>query len=297
MFGRGGLPRGFAPRFGGQGGRGRAAGGELQLLMLAMMLWRQIEALPYKPPVTLAAIALMGWIFVSSPLDALEACFNPVRALSIGLLAPESIGRALASVVHHADQTHIYYNMTSFLLKGVTLEQRYGSERFAGVLVVLAALTQAAYIAICLATGHSECGVGFSGVIFALSTLCNVDSPGTSVIWGFHVPTKLAAWAELVLISLINPRVSFVGHLAGILAGLAFAYGERRLRGRADATFAAVMRGAFDVFDGFRAAASGGGWACAACTLQNEAAARDCAACGARRRGIWGSGVLGGVDQ
>ena len=52
-----------------------------QALMLAFMLWRQIEQLPYKPPVTLAAIALQAWLYVQSPLSPTQACLAPVRAL------------------------------------------------------------------------------------------------------------------------------------------------------------------------------------------------------------------------
>ena len=39
------------------------------------------------------------------------------------------------------------------------------------------------------------------------------------------VPSGLACWAELVLISVITPNSSFVGHLAGIFVGLAFVWG------------------------------------------------------------------------
>lgn len=36
------------------------------------------------------------------------------------------------------------------------------------------------------------------------------------------MPSKYAPWAELVLIHLMVPNASFVGHLAGIIAGLAY---------------------------------------------------------------------------
>lgn len=53
----------------------------------------------------------------------------------------------------------------------------------------------------------------FSGVIFALKVLTteNQDSG-----------MKYAVWTELVLIYLLVPGSSFMGHLAGILAGLTF---------------------------------------------------------------------------
>jgi len=276
-----------------------------QALMLAFALWRQVEQLPYKPPATLAAIALQAYLYVRSPLSPEQACLAPARALARGLLSEGSLLRLVAAPVHHADDAHIYYNMASFLVKGVTLEARYGSARFAAVLVALTALTQAVYVALCLALGSQECAVGFSGVIFALKLLCSIDDPGSSVVGGFTVPTKLAAWAELALIALVAPRTSFLAHLAGILAGLLFVFAERALARRADASVAAVMHAAFGLFAGAGGVAGGGGggggglagdfgWNCARCTLRNEAGAGACSACGERRRGTFGSGVLGG---
>ena len=301
------------PGFGFGAPRGR---NQAQLLMLAFMLWRQIEQLPYKPPVTLAAIALQAWIYVSSPLGPEQACLAPVRALARGLLSQDSLLRLLAAPLHHADDAHIFYNSASFLAKGVTLEARYGSGRFAAVLVALTALTQAVYVALCAALGAQECGVGFSGVIFALKTLCSVDDPGSSVVGGFTIPTKFVAWAELLLIYVVAPRSSFFGHLAGIVAGLIFVCCERALARRADASIASVLQAAFGLFGGGGGAggwggagargaagaaaganmAGGGepGWNCARCTLRNAAGVGECAACGERRRGTWGSGVLGG---
>jgi rhomboid domain-containing protein 1 len=296
----------------GHGGAPRGRNGA-QALMLALALWQQAERLPYKPPVTIAAIALQALIYVQSPLSPEQACLAPVRALAQGLLSEGTLLRLVASPLHHADDAHIYYNSASFLLKGVTLEARYGSARFAVVLLALTALTQAVYVALCVVLGSQECAVGFSGVIFALKLLCSVDDPGSTVVGGIAVPTKFAAWAELVLIALVAPRTSFLAHLAGILAGLLFVCAERAFARRADASLAAVMHAAFGLFGdvgawaGWAAGAGaargglgggggggGGGWNCARCTMHNEAGVGVCSACGERRRGTYGSGVLGG---
>jgi rhomboid domain-containing protein 1 len=57
--------------------------------------------------------------------------------------------------------------------------------------------------------------VGFSAVLFALKYVLNATSPGSSVVGGIAVPTRWAAWVELVLISLVTPNASFLGHLCG----------------------------------------------------------------------------------
>lgn len=42
---------------------------------------------------------------------------------------------------------------------------------------------------------------------------------------GIPVGSKYVVWAELLLIQLLTPNASFVGHLAGILVGLFYIYG------------------------------------------------------------------------
>jgi rhomboid domain-containing protein 1 len=200
-------------------------------LMFAMMIWQQIERLPYKPPVTLALIAFQAFVYYSGKLSPSEFCLNPLRDFSYRqFLSIESSARTILSPLIHADSTHLYYNMISFLMKGVTLEQRYGSVGFILVVLLLTFLTQLAYILLCFLLNHKECGVGFSGVIFALKVLCNFDEEGMQLVYGFSVPLRFAAWAELITIHFLVPRSSFFGHLAGILAGLVFLGGERAFK-------------------------------------------------------------------
>mmetsp|Transcript_16797 Transcript_16797/g.67782 ORF Transcript_16797/g.67782 Transcript_16797/m.67782 type:complete len:146 (+) Transcript_16797:794-1231(+) len=48
----------------------------------------------------------------------------------------------------------------------------------------------------------------------------DASAPGVARVWGVRVAARHAAWVELVVASWVNPRASFVGHAAGILAGL-----------------------------------------------------------------------------
>jgi len=62
-----------------------------------------------------------------------------------------------------------------------------------------------------------------AGVIFALKVLTSSETPpGMEWMHFMWVPTRYAAWAELILIHLLVPNASFMGHLAGILAGLIY---------------------------------------------------------------------------
>lgn len=76
-------------------------------------------------------------------------------------------------------------------------------------------------------SGYSSCAVGFSAVLFALKYVLNHGSPSQSSIMGITLPTKYAAWAELILVSIMTPQASFIGHLSGILAGILYVHGYK----------------------------------------------------------------------
>ncbi|KAF8385055.1 hypothetical protein PRIPAC_74197 [Pristionchus pacificus] len=67
------------------------------------------------------------------------------------------------------------------------------------------------------------------GVIFALKVLSSTYTPEDVWLMGWlPVPSRYACWAELILIQILSPNASFVGHLAGILAGLLYTMGPLR---------------------------------------------------------------------
>ncbi|TYZ68934.1 hypothetical protein PybrP1_012196 [[Pythium] brassicae (nom. inval.)] len=120
------------------------------------------------------------------------------------------VARLLASAFLHVDDWHLYHNMASFLWKGYHLEHRLGSIRFAAAIGCLLVLAHGlvVVVAFVLVTFFDtpepfyQCSIGFSAVLFALK-----------------VPTKYAAWLELVAIHYLVPHSSFLGHMCGILAG------------------------------------------------------------------------------
>ncbi|XP_021928104.1 rhomboid-related protein 4-like isoform X2 [Zootermopsis nevadensis] len=114
---------------------------------------------------------------------------------------------------------------------GRSLERRYGSTNFAFLLLMISALTSVIYVVLgqlLTKTLQDEyymktCAIGFSGVIFALKVLTSSETPrGREFVGGLWVPTRYAAWIELILIHLLVPNASFMGHLAGILAGVIY---------------------------------------------------------------------------
>jgi membrane associated rhomboid family serine protease len=147
----------------------------------------------------------------------------------VGQVSAEFGRRAFWSVLVHADEYHLYWNMGSLLSKGASLEASIGSVGLGVTTLCLACLTQAVYllVAVVFAGGPAwldvwnVCCVGFSGILFAYKVVLDAGDPagGWRSLMGFQVPVAWAAWGELFIASLLNPRASFVGHLSGIAAG------------------------------------------------------------------------------
>ena len=191
------------------------------IMMMAMQLLGKIQRLPVKPPITLGLMGMQTAIHLFSNLPFSVYGLNPAMVWEGGEFMRLITGQFL-----HADDFHLYYNMASFLYKGVTLET---SRNDFGILVTVLLLATGlihTFLAFVLyATNLSPdsyftTAVGFSGVIFALKTVLNFNSPTMSRVFGIDLPTKHAAWLELVVCSVFNPNASFLGHLSGILAGL-----------------------------------------------------------------------------
>jgi rhomboid domain-containing protein 1 len=190
------------------------------------------------PPVTLATIIAQVTIFLGV-WRRFNIRLPTIRDACVSVFSVWYQGqwtRLFWAAYLHVDEWHLYYNMASFLWKGLSLERRMGSPKFLYVIAVFAVLINSLLVGLnmlaveVLEDGHyyTSCAVGFSGVLFALKVLTTYDLPPghkTSVMGLFVVPTKLACWVELAITSLLFPNVSFVGHLAGILVGLLYVKG------------------------------------------------------------------------
>mmetsp|Transcript_27894 Transcript_27894/g.38556 ORF Transcript_27894/g.38556 Transcript_27894/m.38556 type:complete len:373 (+) Transcript_27894:63-1181(+) len=222
-----------------QGSGYRRQGGGMDIFLMAMIFqaWQRFQQMERKPPATLGIIALNVLLFFKPAglLDLLPifrgaqaVCLNPVAVIE-----RREIYRLLSSAFVHLDEYHLVINMTSLLLNGYNLEHRLGTLQFLQTTLLLLILTHCVVIASCLAAAtilpHSYmhlyyhmCACGISGVLFALKMVLNYHSPGTTSFFGFaNVPTKYAAWAELLFMQLMG-RGSFLVHVSGIIAGLMY---------------------------------------------------------------------------
>ncbi|XP_029026938.1 rhomboid-related protein 4 [Betta splendens] len=204
--------------------RSRHRGSQLGLLLLASQLYQ--VGLDNIPPVTLAVLAINVYLYLFPLAPLLQTC--------VSVHWFKEWRRLLLSPLHHVDDWHLYFNMVSFVWKGIRLERRLGGPWFLYLLSVFSLLTGLVYLVLeafltelTQDQSHSmSCAVGFSGVLFALKVLSNHYHPGgVTYMMGFPVSNRYASWVELVLIHITSPGTSFVGHLAGILVGLLYTAG------------------------------------------------------------------------
>ncbi|MCO5573419.1 hypothetical protein L7F22_027190 [Adiantum nelumboides] len=233
--------------------RGRirtSTGGGGMLFILAFHALAQYAGRDQKPPVTAAVIVANVLLFLRpGRLDDIlpsisEVCLNPHLVFKNW-----DVKRIFLSAFYHADETHLVYNMLSLLWKGVQLEGSMGSAKFAEMVAVLLGLSHSLVVVVAKGLNvlgeypdvlHNHCAIGFSAVLFALKVVLNRNSPTFTNVYGVLVPSRYAAWAELVLIQMFVPGTSFLGHLCGILAGLLYVHYSRWLT--ASGFFGALMR-------------------------------------------------------
>ncbi|XP_026975560.1 rhomboid-related protein 4 isoform X1 [Sagmatias obliquidens] len=205
----------------------RSRGISTGLLLLFSQIFR--VGINNIPPVTLTTLALNIWFFLNPLKPLLSSCLSVEKCYQ-----QKDWQRLLLSPIHHVDDWHLYFNMTSMLWKGIHLERRLGSKWFAYVITTFSILTGVVYLLLEFALAEfmddpdfrRDCAVGFSGVLFALKVLNNRYCPGGFVnVLGFPVPSKFACWAELLAIHFVSTGTSFAGHLAGILVGLMYTCG------------------------------------------------------------------------
>jgi len=136
--------------------------------------------------------------------------------------------RIITCAYMHLSMMHIGMNMFSLFSIGTSLEAIFGSLRFFFLILVYTIIIGIVYIGLAVIemfiwspSGFYGSAAGFSGVLFAMAVDESALSvaPTRSVFGLFNVPTKLYPWVLMLVLSIIIPGVSLLGHLAGILVG------------------------------------------------------------------------------
>lgn len=136
------------------------------------------------------------------------------------------------SLFHSTSIMHIGMNMLSCFTLAKQLELHYGTIRLLLLTMYSIVLTSCLYVFIAYMLyvipfiqykyymyTHS---IGFSGVLFHYLVLeCSILSSSNRNLFGsITVPSYLYPWVILIIIQIMIPNISFLGHLCGILVGM-----------------------------------------------------------------------------
>ncbi|MCL7049037.1 hypothetical protein MKW94_018852 [Papaver nudicaule] len=301
---------------GSSGGRGITRG---MIPLLALHAVNEYYRLPIKPPVTAGLLVANTLIYLRpGVLHTLLPSIDQVWFNPRLIIRDRDLKRFFLSAFYHMGESHLVFNMMSLLWKGIQMETSMGSVEFASMIAALVPMSQG--ITVLLAKSLSlffdyekafkyEYSVGFSGVLFAMKVVLNSQSDNYTNVYGLMVPARHAAWAELILIQMFVPNVSFLGHLGGILAGILYL----RLKGsyQGPDPLTTVIRGAIGILSwplkfarnwfrlrrrriSGRGRVGGGGsrtgrsftsgpWICPACTYENSDRLNVCEMCSTGR--------------
>mmetsp|Transcript_29567 Transcript_29567/g.62803 ORF Transcript_29567/g.62803 Transcript_29567/m.62803 type:complete len:330 (+) Transcript_29567:60-1049(+) len=236
MYSRRGFGQGYGG--GGYGGARRRRGQEdrstYMMLMLAGQIAQKLNQLEKKPPVTVFLLALNCAAYYVPDVRAFfpsvqEACLRPEflrRGESLlNIFSPTRLG---FSAFLHGSEYHLYHNMLSLLSKGIQLELKHKSARFALMTLFLLGSSNALYVVIShlrsVAGWSPSCAIGFSGVLFGYKVISQMEASGSGKENSFfglvNIPKGLyLSWLELLSIQFAYPNASFLGHLCGIISG------------------------------------------------------------------------------
>jgi len=157
--------------------RGGVPGLAIWLLLMQMMR----VGFDRIPPVTLVTIIGQVLIHLRGVVGLLQLIKLPSSIGSVCVSAlhtwyRDDWRRLVLAAFYHADDMHLYFNMTSLLWKGLKLERRFGSAHFGCMIAVFAVLVNILLVAFNMVAEHvthdgsyiAQCAVGFSGIITQL---------------------------------------------------------------------------------------------------------------------------------
>lgn len=189
-------------------------------------------SIPFCTGALLATCVTLHVVILLGGFDVLSAvCFSGEGILN------GRVYTIFTSVLFHGGLLHLVFNMMAFVPMGGSIERQLGSVRYT-YLVLLFTITNAV-LAILIAAMAAmpflplypnliyECSIGFSGIIFSLIVVetYTTGAQNLSIFGFFSVPAKWYPWVLLLIFQLLIPNVSLLGHLSGLLSGLAYSYG------------------------------------------------------------------------
>jgi rhomboid domain-containing protein 1 len=186
------------------------------------------ELLGQYPLVSFAITVVCILVYIASNLTNFGKAVSTFAIQPYAVILDLELYRIITCAYMHLSIMHIGMNMFSLFSIGTSLEAIFGSLRFFFLILVYTIVIGIVYLGLAVIeifvwspAGFYGSAAGFSGVLFAMAVDESALSvaPTRSVFGFFSVPTKLYPWVLMLVLSIIIPGVSLLGHLAGIIVG------------------------------------------------------------------------------
>ena len=148
------------------------------------------------------------------------------------VLENNNYGQLIISNISHFSFIHMFMNMISFYTLGMYLERRLGYKFFLYMIIYFGLASSIIHVFITFMQYYLfdyyyfyySGSLGFSSIIFGLKYWYYLMTKRPKIMYGFLVQSKYIIWVELLLVTILLPGTSFIGHLSGILAGMLLNY-------------------------------------------------------------------------
>lgn len=207
-----------------------------EMLSAVMQAINHLRNLRRFPTLTSFVVGLnvLVYFLQDRALSAYEYGLQPLRVWrKRGLSWP----LVLSSFLHYNSE-HLLVDMVSLLLQGSNFEEIMRPRTYLKLMSYAAVVPNVVLVLVsktwatlsrdpAARSAYQKMYIDFSGALFCLATIwrCQVLAPlGQKLdIFGIAVPVQ-HAWVELVIQKLLNPSVSVLRQLSGLLAGMGWSY-------------------------------------------------------------------------
>jgi membrane associated rhomboid family serine protease len=195
--------------------------------------WQALTAQPLTCAVAALCTGIFAWMWnTRRDTDLAHVALSYQR-----VVVERQYYRVVTATLCHVNAMHLLFNMGTLLSLG-PVEARLGAAGYLRHTLLLLLLCKAVFLGAThavvarappdvAARWRESSAVGYSGVLFGWMTLQAVAQPGSAIALpgGLALPFSLAPFVSLLVNQLLVPQASFLGHLAGIVAGYALAWG------------------------------------------------------------------------
>ena len=191
------------------------------------------ESVPVPPLCTTIVAFVLVVAYVGKIL--LDISLTSIALWPLMVIRKKEIMRCVYAPFMHSGIVHLIMNTTTLIFMGSRVERIVGTTTTIVFIVYGIVCTSLLYLGYYY-TLYQMSGqdikylsiscVGFSGILFGMAVVeCVTAKQTTRTLFGFRISMRAYPFVLAIVLQFLIPSLSFVGHVSGIVYGLAFVSG------------------------------------------------------------------------